>query len=286
MTRQRTRKLNKRRLRLTVLASIFILVGLSVLTFPYAATWWSATRQQEQTLNYTMLVNEGVEGQFKTALAQNIAGDVTGALASMTVEGSRAIGSVVIPSVGVDVPFYPTSTPEDLSRGAGHVPGTSAPVGGSGTHAALSAHTGMPTAAMFDRLNEVEVGDVVLVRTLGNLLEYRVQGIVVDTPEDGATRLQPEATRDLLTLITCTPYGVNTHRLMVTAERTSGTAFGVAPPSFADPLPVGPPTWAFVYGVAVIGALAASTWPILRARKSVGRSTRESTRKGARPRAQ
>lgn len=272
MKRRTARKNLRRREKLTILATVFILAGLTVLAFPYAATWWSATRQYEQTLHYMTLVNEGTDDQFQTVLAKNTAGNPAEALAAMTVQGSQAIGSVVIPSVGIDVPFYPTSTPENLSRGAGHVLGTSAPVGGKGTHAALSAHTGMPTATMFDRLKEVEVGDTVIVRTLGHLLEYQVRGIVVDTPEDGAARLQPDGSRDLLTLITCTPYGVNTHRLLVTAERAGdATALEPIPANFAAVTPVGTPTWALAYGTGVTGILTASTWSVVTSRRNMRR---------------
>lgn len=270
-TKRRTaRRILRQRQKLTILATVFILVGMSVLTFPHAATWWSATRQQEQTLHYLMLMNEGLDTQFQTALNKNTEGDQAGALASMAVEGTQTIGSVAIPRVRIDVPFYSTSSAENLNRGAGHVLGTSAPVGGTGTHAALSAHTGMPTASMFNRLKEVEVGDTVIVRTLGHLLEYQVRNIIVDTPEDGAARLQPDGDRDLLTLITCTPYGVNTHRLLVTAERTGDTtAVGTLPPNPAAVTPVGAPTWAFVYGAGMTVILTAATWSVVITRRSV-----------------
>lgn len=252
MKRRIARTNKRRRLKWTIVATTFILVGISVLTFPYAANWWSATGQHEEILNYTVRVNDQVRAQFQTALDKNTAGDPQGALASMSVQGSPSIGSVAIANVGIDVPLYPTSTPADLDRGAGHVEGTSAPVGGAGTHAALSAHTGMPTAAMFDRLDDVKVADTVLVRTLGQLLEYSVIEIIVDTPEDGGARLQPQVGRDLLTLITCTPYGVNTHRLLVTAERKVTDAPKGQPTSDMEvPTAVPAPKWALIYGLSI-----------------------------------
>ncbi len=242
-----TVRAEKSRVRWVTIAVIFVIAGLTVLTFPYAAKWLTSTKQHQELRAYTMSAAQGHEQKFEDALAANTAGDTESALVSLRVEGSDAIGSVSIPEVSIQVPIYPSSSDEDLKRGAGHVPPTSAPVGGVGTHSAISAHTGMPTASMFDRLSDVKVGDDVFIEVLGQLLTYRVVTIVVDTPEEGAAHLVPEPGRDLLTLITCTPYGINTHRLLVTAERTTGSTGH----DFARHLQTPKPIWAVVYAAAV-----------------------------------
>lgn len=192
---------------------------MTLLAYPAAATWYTDRLQAAVITEYHTAVGEQAQEQFLAALAANEAGDYAAALRALEVEGSEAIGRILIPSVGIDLPVFPTSTPNDLHRGAGHLQGTAAPVGGEGTHSAITAHSGMPTASMFDRLPEVEKGDVISLHILGHRLTYRVIDTVVDTPQAGISRLLPDPTRDLLTLVTCTPYGVNTHRLLVSAER-------------------------------------------------------------------
>lgn len=124
-----------------------------------------------------------------------------------------------IPKIDVYLPVYHGTSPEVLKKGAGHLEGSSLPVGGAGTHAVLSAHTGMNSARLFSDLEDLKNGDLFFIQVLGNVLAYRVDKIAVIRPED-TSMLKVEQDRDLVSLVTCTPYGVNTHRLVVTGERT------------------------------------------------------------------
>lgn len=128
------------------------------------------------------------------------------------------IGSVNIPSIDCNLPIYHGSSKEVLNKGAVHMAYTSFPIGGDSSHSVISAHTAYPGKVFFDRLTEVEIGDSFSVTVLGETLHYKVTDINVVLPSE--TQLfEVQKGRDLVTLVTCTPYSVNTHRLLVTGER-------------------------------------------------------------------
>lgn len=128
------------------------------------------------------------------------------------------MGIVKIPKIGVRLPIYHGTTQDTLAMGAGHLYGTDLPVGGKSRHTVVTAHTGMPDATMFDDLNTLKKGDYFYFDVQGKTLRYRVFRINVVEPND-IRLLRREKGRDLATLITCTPYGINTHRLLVTGYR-------------------------------------------------------------------
>ena len=128
------------------------------------------------------------------------------------------MGIVKIPKIGVRLPIYHGTTQDTLAMGAGHLYGTDLPVGGKSRHTVVTAHTGMPDATMFDDLNTLKKGDYFYFDVQGKTLQYKVFRINVVEPND-IRLLRREKGRDLATLITCTPYGINTHRLLVTGYR-------------------------------------------------------------------
>lgn len=134
--------------------------------------------------------------------------------------GQGIMGSVIIPKIGVDLPIYHGTSMAVLSQGAGQVYGTSLPIGGPSTHTVIAAHRGLVHAMMFTRLDEMRIGDFFYFKVLGETLAYRVINISVILPTDvQPLRIVPG--KDLATLLTCTPYGINTHRLLVTGIRVS-----------------------------------------------------------------
>lgn len=137
--------------------------------------------------------------------------------------GGGIMGTLSIPSIDATMPIYHGTSNAVLSSGAGHLYGTSLPVGGADTHAVLTAHRGLVTAELFTRLDEMQVGDVFSIAVLGNTLNYKVDRISVVEPDD-VSQLTVTPGEDRVTLLTCTPYGVNTHRLLVSALRTSDSA--------------------------------------------------------------
>lgn len=129
------------------------------------------------------------------------------------------MGSIRIPKISVELPIYHGTEERDLARGVGHYEGTSLPVGGESTHAVLSGHRGLPSADLFTRLDELEEGDLFIINTLGRDITYRVDQIKTVLPED-TEYLGIEQGKDYVTLVTCTPYGVNSHRLLIRGIRT------------------------------------------------------------------
>lgn len=136
----------------------------------------------------------------------------------LNLNGDGVMGYVEIPKIDVNLPIYHGTSEEVLEKGVGHLDMTSLPIGGDGTHSVLSAHRGLPSAELFTRLDEMEIGDVFYIHVLGETLAYRVDDIRTVLPEDLA-RITLKEGRDLVTLMTCTPYAVNTHRLLVRGTR-------------------------------------------------------------------
>lgn len=134
--------------------------------------------------------------------------------------GNGIMGSIEIPKISVNLPIYHGTSDEVLSAGVGHVNGSSLPIGGSSTKSILTGHRGLPSSKLFTRLDELELNDLFFISVLNETLAYKVVNIQVIEPED-VSSLEIEEGRDLVSLITCTPYGVNTHRLVVTGERTT-----------------------------------------------------------------
>lgn len=129
------------------------------------------------------------------------------------------MGSIEIPSININLPIYHGTSDEVLSAGVGHLNGSSLPIGGVNIKSILTAHRGLPSSKLFTRLDELVEGDLFFIRVLNETLAYKVNDIQVIDPEDVAG-LEIEEGKDLVSLITCTPYGLNTHRLVVTGERT------------------------------------------------------------------
>ena len=136
----------------------------------------------------------------------------------LNLTGNGVMGSLEIPKINVNLPIYHGTDDEVLSAGIGHMEGTSLPVGGENTRTVLAGHRGLPNSKLFTRLDEVEKGDYFFLKVFDEVLAYEVINIEVIEPEDsGKLDIVPE--KDLATLLTCTPYGINSHRLIVTGER-------------------------------------------------------------------
>ena len=132
--------------------------------------------------------------------------------------GNGMMGSLDIPKIRLNLPIYHGTSEEALAKGVGHLKESSLPIGGIGTHSVLTGHRGLPEAQLFTRLDELEKGDLFFLRICNQTLVYQVKTIATIKPEE-VEILAVQEERDLVSLITCTPYGLNTHRLVVTGER-------------------------------------------------------------------
>lgn len=138
---------------------------------------------------------------------------------TLNITGTGIMGYIKIPKCNIELPIYHGTSKEILQVGVGHLEGTSLPVGGKGTHCAISGHTGLPSSKMFNNITELKEGDLFMIKTLGKTLTYKVDNIKVVLPND-AKSITRVPGKDYCTLITCTPYGVNSHRLLVRGHRT------------------------------------------------------------------
>lgn len=138
----------------------------------------------------------------------------------LNITGSGVMGSLEIPKIDVDLPIYHGTEENVLSKGVGHLQGSSLPVGEKNTRSILTGHRGLPNAKLFTRLDELKEGDLFFIRACGETLAYKVNQIEVIKPEE-AEKLSVVSGKDLVSLVTCTPYGINSHRLVVTGERVA-----------------------------------------------------------------
>ena len=220
---------------------IIFLAGLSLLLYPFVANQWNNYRQKQLISGYEQVVSdkEAAEGidydaerkkaeEYNEALLPCVLPD-SFALAessgvdpvymnTLNIAGDEMMGSVEIPKINIKIPIYHTTEEDVLNKGAGHLEGSSLPVGGANTHAVISAHRGLPSASLFTDLDQLKEGDHFLIHVLNETLCYEVDKISVVKPED-TSALAVEDGQDLVTLLTCTPYGVNTERLLVRGHR-------------------------------------------------------------------
>lgn len=158
---------------------------------------------------------------------------------------------IKIPAINVDLPVYHGTSDQVLLEGVGHLEGTALPVGGPSTHAVLTGHRGLAEAELFTNLDRVEVGDTFTVEVFGEVLTYQVRQTQVVEPTDTET-LYPVLGEDLITLVTCTPLGINTQRILVTGERITPTPIEDVKAMGTRPEVPGPPWWAAVIAVAFV----------------------------------
>lgn len=239
----------KKKLNIIVIAVLF-LAGLSVLLYPFVANQWNSYRQSRLMSSYEEGVAEkdangeiDYEAEWEKARAYNDAlmpmilpDSFAVAEASdrdeaymncLNINGDEIMGIVEIPKIDVELPIYHTTDEEVLQIGAGHLEGSSLPVGGESTHAVISAHRGLPSATLFTDLDQLVEGDHFLLHILDDTLCYEVDQITVVEP-DQTESLSVVEGEDLVTLLTCTPYGVNTQRLLVRGHRVPYDAETVA----------------------------------------------------------
>lgn len=225
-----------------IVICIMFLAGLSLLLYPFVSNQWNSYRQEQLISSYDSQVAQKEEtGQidyqaqwdranaYNEELLPSILPD-SFAIAeasdepdpdymdSLNLNGDGMMGYVAIPKIDIRIPIYHTVKEEVLEKAAGHLEGSSLPAGGESTHAVISAHRGLPSAALFTDLDKLVEGDHFLLYILDDILCYQVDKISVVEPDD-TKDLTVEDGQDLVTLLTCTPYGVNSHRLLVRGHR-------------------------------------------------------------------
>lgn len=227
-----------------ILFGLMFLIGFLVLAYPTISDQWNTFRQQRLISHYSTVLEEmepeDLSGEWEAAIAYNntfaqndIYGDVFGTddmeledteyWKVLNIAGDGVMGYLTIPKIHVELSIYHGTSDEVLETGVGHMNGTKLPIGGEGTHSVLSAHRGLPSAKLFTDIDQLGPGDRFYIHVLDEDLAYEVDQILPMVDKDDRDTLnealQVVEGEDLVTLFTCTPYGVNTHRLLVRGHR-------------------------------------------------------------------
>ena len=219
---------------ITILLVLILLVGLSLLLYPSVSDYWNSLHQTKAIATYAEDVanlNQNQYGEIWAAAERynaSLADRDNAYLLSdaqkeeyerlLNVSGLGIMGYIEIPGIDCSLPIYHGTEESALQIAVGHLEWSSLPVGGRSTHCVLSGHRGLPSAKLFTNLDKLQMGDVFMLRVLDEVLTYEVDQILIVEPQETGA-LQIEEGQDYCTLVTCTPYGINTHRLLVRGHR-------------------------------------------------------------------
>ena len=222
----------------TVILLILFFIGLSLLLYPSVSNYWNSKTQSEAIIDYEAMLAaykpEDYSAIFEAADAYNRELEHLGYPLrdypqieerywnTLDISGTGMMGYLTIPKINQELPVYHGTSEAVLSTAVGHFQGSSLPVGGDSTHSVVSAHRGLPTALLFTHLDRMEIGDTFTFTILDRVLTYEVDQIRIVEPND-ASLIQIEPLKDYCTLLTCTPYGINTHRLLVRAHQVDAS---------------------------------------------------------------
>lgn len=251
----------------TVLLILVFLIGLSLVLYPSVSNWWNESRSSKVISDYSELVAELDEEEYDQLWADAMAYNSSRVGAAnpylltqdqkleyqnvLNLDGTGVMGYIEIPSIDVSLPIYHTVNEDILQVAVGHLEWSDLPIGGEGTHCVLSGHRGLPSAKLFTDLDDLRVGDTFMLRILDGLLTYKVDQILIVDPDD-VKDLRQEPGQDFCTLVTCTPYGVNTHRLLVRGHRVENTPEAVMVRVTANAIPLDPLIVAVIVAVPMM----------------------------------
>ena len=218
----------------TILLVMILLTGVSLLLYPTVSDYWNSFHQSQAIASYVEAVaeidNTDYEKMWQEAVAYNEKlKDNSGRWMPtdeeleeyerlLNVSDTGIMGYIEIPKIKVSLPIYHGTDEAILQIAIGHIPGSSLPVGGKGTHCVVSGHRGLPSAKLFTDLDQLEEGDLFMMRILDETLTYEVDQVRIVEPEE-LSDLEIDEDKDLCTLVTCTPYGINSHRFLVRGHR-------------------------------------------------------------------
>lgn len=216
-----------------IIFSVMFFLGLVILLYPMVSQYWNSRVQSEAVADYEEMISkidvQDYRDMFIEADSYNQKlfelefpliqyKNISDYSKIINVDGNGMIGYITIDKLKVELPIYHGTSSSVLNVAVGHLKGSSLPVGGESTHSVLSAHTGLPSAKLFTNLNKLEIGDTFVITVLDRKLTYQVDKIVIVEPNDVSDLAIIEGS-DYVTLLTCTPYGLNTHRLLVRGVR-------------------------------------------------------------------
>lgn len=217
---------------------LMLFVGVCGLLYPSVSQYWNSKTQTRAVENYREILNslkpEDYSAFFEEAEAYNASLNeldfplldyrkVEGYNDALNISGTGIMGYVSVPKIGIELPLYHSISAQVLNTACGHLEGTSLPIGGENTHSVLSAHRGLPHAKLFTELDKLDLGDTFTITVLNRTVTYQVDQIKVVLPNE-INDVQIVDGEDFCTLLTCTPYGINSHRLLVRGTRIENAA--------------------------------------------------------------
>lgn len=223
-----------------IIKAIFFFLGLMICSYPLVSSIVEQKNLKDTVTTYQEQIESTHTSEFEDEMSLareynsilyqskgKVIDQVSNSMLSaenynqiLNLTGNGIMGNVEIPKININLPIYHGTSDEVLANGVGHMEGTSLPVGGENTRTVLAGHTGLPNSKLFTRLDELEEGDLFYIKVCDEVLAYKVVGIEVIEPDE-IDKLEIVPEKDLVTLLTCTPYGLNTHRLIVTGERVT-----------------------------------------------------------------
>ncbi len=228
------RKKRRRSILTTLLLVVILLVGMGVIAYPTVSDWWNSFHQSRAIASYSEAVDnasaEEIDAIFAAAEAYNQSllekenpfamteENLAEYNSLLDVSGTGVMGYIQIPVIDVTLPIYHGTSESVLQVAIGHLDWTALPVGGESTHAVLSGHRGLPSARLFTDLDKVQEGDYFTITSLNRTVTYEVDQIRIVEPQE-VSDLKTVPGKDYCTLVTCTPYGINTHRMLVRGRR-------------------------------------------------------------------
>ena len=223
----------------TILLVLILLLGVGIIIYPTFSDYWNSLHQSRAIASYTEAVasvsKEDYSREWEEAEAYNatLPQDENRWLPDeeaterynrlLNIGGTGIMGYIEVPDIHVSLPIYHGTDEAVLQIAVGHIEGSSLPVGGTGTHCVVSGHRGLPSAKLFTDLDKIEPGNLFIIRVLDEIMTYEVDQILIVEPYD-LSALTIDPAQDYVTLVTCTPYGINTHRMLVRGHRVENQA--------------------------------------------------------------
>lgn len=251
----------------TIILVITLIIGVSLLLYPTISNYWNQVHQSKAMVEYAEVVSNMSDDKYERFLTE--ANEYNKKLAKssthwrlsdkeleeynrlLDISGTGIMGQIEIPKINCSLTVYHDTADEVLQIAVGHIPGSSLPVGGTSTHTVLSGHRGLPSAKIFTHLDQLEKGDLFMIRVLDEVLTYEVDSILIAEPNDFSA-LGIEQGEDYCTLVTCTPYGVNTHRLLVRGHRIENIKQSLSARVTADAMQIEPLLVATFVGIPIL----------------------------------
>lgn len=263
----------------TIILVLIFFLGMGIMLYPTVSDWWNSLHATRAIEGYVSVV-EDMSGKEKEAILE-AAREYNAKLQSgvnflltdeeleeynslLDITGTGIMGYLQIPAISVNLPIYHTVDESVLQIAVGHIPGSSLPIGGEGTHAILSGHRGLPSAKLFSDLDKVVEGDIFTIDIMDETVTYMVDQIRIVLPEE-VDDLAIQPGKDYCTLVTCTPYGINTHRILVRGKRIENLAEEVLIQITADAVKVDSKLVAPMVALPIL--LVMLIWLLIRYRK-------------------